>query len=250
MSYFAAANAMSLVVRGLLLVAVSAIALAASASASSALARFACGIRGYTYAGASETRVAGGIEASVSELTQPQVEDGQIAAWVGVGGPGEGRGGSDAWIQIGLDAIADGGSHIYFEVAQPGSGVNYHQLALPVKLGVRYHVAVLETAKGRGLWRVWLNGAIASAAFYLPGSEHWRPIFTGERWSAGAQACNLFAYRFDNVRVARTAGGRWTPFVAGLGFHDRGFQLTGTPRDAFVVASAPASGTVAPRASA
>src|SRR3989442_10914697 len=56
---------------------------------------FACGVlRGYAYAGAQEARVAHGIQANVVALTRPRVGRGHVAAWVGVGGPGQGRGGS------------------------------------------------------------------------------------------------------------------------------------------------------------
>jgi hypothetical protein len=240
---------MALVGRSLLLLVFTLAALSASEPAASASWKLACGIRGYTYAGAQDARVAGGIEAAVSVLTRPQVEDGQIAAWVGVGGPGQGQAGSDAWIQIGLDAFAGGASHLYYEVDQPGSGVRYRQLALPVELGDRYRVAVLETAAEPGRWRVWLNGAAASAAFYLPGSERWRPIFTAERWSASAQACNRFAYRFEQIRVAPRPGSGWTPFLAGTRFRDRGYQLIGTPQNALVVASGSNPGSAGARAS-
>jgi hypothetical protein len=199
---------------------------------------FACGVlRGYAYAGAQEARVAHGIQANVVALTRPRVGRGHVAAWVGVGGPGQGRGGSDAWIQIGLNAFSDGISHLYFEVNRPGTGPQYRQLAAQVRVGVRYRLAVLETQSRRGWWRVWLDGAPASAAFFLPGSEEWRPMFTAERWSGDGQACDRFAYRFERVAVAKAAGGTWTPFVAGARFRDPGYRLISAPKSAFVAFS-------------
>lgn len=196
---------------------------------------FGCGVlNGYAYAGAQDIRVAHGIQANVVALTRPLVGRGHVAAWVGVGGPGQGSGGSDAWIQIGLNAFSDGSSHLYFEVNRPGTGPQYRQLATQVRVGVRYRLAVLETESRRGWWRVWLDGAPASAAFYLPGSDGWRPMFTAERWSGDRQACDRFSYRFERVAVAKAAGGSWTPFVAGARFHDPGYQLVPEQKSSYV----------------
>jgi hypothetical protein len=223
---------------------VAALAALWDASIATAGPKVACEVRGYAYAGAQDARVGHGIEATVLALTPPSVGDGDIAAWVGVGGPGQGSGGRDAWIQIGLNAFPGGLSHLYYEVDQPGTGVRYHELAATVAIGRRYHLAVLETAQRPGWWRVWLDGAPVSPAFYLAGSERWRPIFTAERWSAAARTCNRFAYRFEHVRVARAAGGSWTPFVFGSRFHDPGYRLIRAPLNAFVVATGGPGATV------
>jgi len=218
---------------------------AALAAASTAVAAptVACEVRGYAYAGAQDERVGHGIEATVLALTRPSVGAGQIAAWVGVGGPRQGSGGRDAWIQIGLNAFPGGDSHLYYEVAQPGAGIRYRELALNVRIGTRYRLAVLETALHRSWWRVWLDGAPVSRAFYLPGSETWRPIFTAERWSAAVRTCNRFAYRFEHVRVAQAAGGSWGPFVFGARFADPGYRLIRAPLSAFVVTTGGPSAT-------
>src|SRR5262245_26094837 len=199
--------------------------------------KVACEVRGYAYAGAQDARVGHGIEATVLALTAPSVGAGDIAAWVGVGGPRQGSGGRDAWIQIGLNAFPGGESHLYYEVVQPGAGIRYRELAARVEIGTRYRLAVLETASHRGLWRVWLDGAPVSPAFYLAGSERWRPIFSTERWSAAARTCNRFAYRFEHIRVAQAAGGSWAPFVFGARFHDPGYRFVRAPESAFVVAT-------------
>src|SRR5262249_23678606 len=59
----------------------------------------ACG--GYSYAGVQDARAASGIRATLVQVDTPRVARGHVAAWVGVGGPGQGAGGRDEWIQIG-----------------------------------------------------------------------------------------------------------------------------------------------------
>src|SRR5262245_13082062 len=50
--------------------------------------------RGYSYAGYQSSTVAYGISARITVLQPPRVSAGHVAAWIGVGGPGLGRGGS------------------------------------------------------------------------------------------------------------------------------------------------------------
>jgi len=209
----------------------------AGASIAVAGPKVACDVRGYAYAGAQDARVGHGIEATVLALTHPSVGGGEIAAWVGVGGPRQGSGGRDAWIQIGLNAFPGGASHLYYEVVRPASGIRYRELAANVEIGKRYRLAVLERASRPGWWRVWLDGEPVSPSFYLPGSARWRPIFAAERWSVAARTCNRFSYRFEHVRVAQAPGGGWTPFVFGAQFHDPGYRLVRAPESAFVVAT-------------
>jgi len=198
-----------------------------------------CGARGYSYAGVQDGRVAHGIRATLVALARPRVEDGHVAAWVGVGGPGEGLGGSDAWIQIGLSAFSDGIDHLYFEVAQPGTPPRYTQLVPNVPAGVRNRVAVQEMPTRPGWWRVWLNGAPASAPVHLPGSSgRWRPMATAEAWVGAERVCNRFAYRFEQVEVVAAAGGGWTPFLADSRFQDRGYQVIRETQSAFLVRAA------------
>src|SRR6476659_4507668 len=76
----------------------------------------ACGKRSYAYAGVSGTHPAARIGAAVSTLSLPRVADGHVAAFVGVGGPGLGPGGSDEWLQIGLSGCAGSVSSVSYAV--------------------------------------------------------------------------------------------------------------------------------------
>jgi hypothetical protein len=201
-------------------------AAAAAALAVPGTAAAACGVPGYSYAGVEHARAAHGVRATLAAVEQPNVASGHVAAFIGVGGPGQGAGGADAWIQVGLAAFHGSGNKLYFEVNQPGVGPIYTEIADGIAAGERYQVAVLETAGRAGWWRVWVNGAAASPAVYLPGSSgRWRPLATSETWDGGRRVCNRFAYRFDGLAVATRPGGSWAEFVAGSRFEDPGYRI-------------------------
>jgi hypothetical protein len=102
-------------------------ALAALASAACAVA---CGSGGYSYAGLSAQNPGYGISAEITSLVDFDILNGHVGAWVGVGGPGEGPGGTDEWLQVGLSGFAQvTGSDAYYEVARPHHYPVYHQLA-------------------------------------------------------------------------------------------------------------------------
>src|SRR5436190_19675677 len=67
-----------------------------------------CGPRGYAYAGLQLGTPGYGIGAALTSLAPPVVESGHVAGWVGIGGPGEGPGGTDEWLQVGLNATRQG----------------------------------------------------------------------------------------------------------------------------------------------
>ena len=75
---------------------------------------------GYTYAGRLSATPAHGVRATLTALSKPEVAAGHVAAWVGVGGVGQGVDGTDAWIQVGLSAFPGSESRLYYEVARPG----------------------------------------------------------------------------------------------------------------------------------
>src|SRR5215217_8415611 len=184
---------------------------------------------------APATPRAHGVSATLTALSRPQVDDGHVAAWVGVGGAGQGPNGSDAWIQIGLSAFPGSGSGLYYEVARPGSSPHYVELAGGVRNGDRFRVAVLEMSGRPDHWRVWLNGKPVSAPVQLRGSSgNWRPMATAESWAGDGAACNRFNYRFDGVQVAAANGGSWSPFVGGQTFLDSGYRLLDRGRASFV----------------
>jgi hypothetical protein len=192
-------------------------------------------VPGYSYAGVQDARRAHGVRATLVELSKPAVEDGHVAAWVGVGGPGAGPQGSDAWVQIGLSAFSDGSSRMYFEVNQPGASPTYTEVAATVATGTRHDVAAIEIAARPNWWRLWVDGAAVSPPLHLPGSSgRWNPIATAEAWDGGKAVCNRFAYRFEHVSVAVRRGGSWTPVVVGSVFRDRGYRVVREPGSAFV----------------
>jgi hypothetical protein len=194
----------------------------------------ACGTRdGYSYAGLASSAPASGIGATVTPVGPFRVVAGHVAAWVGVGGPGEGPKGADEWLQVGLSGFPSaGGVDVYYELALPNAAPAYHQIASGLPVGRAASFAVLEIRSRPGWWRVWLNGAPASPAIYLPSSHgRWAPIATAESWDGGTGVCNGFLYRFDSVSIARAPGGGWQPLTGASpisGTSTRVRQSTGT----------------------
>ena len=187
-----------------------------------------CGRAGYSYAGFQALSPAHGVRATVVALGFPQVENGHVAAWVGVGGPGQGAGGSDAWLQVGLSAFHGTDSKLYYETNRPGFGPRYTLVRSGIPVGSAHRVAVLEVHGRPGWWRVWVDGAPVSEPVYLPGSTgRWRPIATAETWDGGRRVCNLFSYRFGRVSVAGR-GGAWRSFRSGYRFQDPGYRVLGS----------------------
>jgi hypothetical protein len=178
---------------------------------------FACGSAGYSYAGISSRTPVYGVGATITALAAPAVQNGHVAGWVGVGGPGLGPHGSSEWIQVGYSGFP--GLHVgslYYEVATPGAAPRYHEISSSVNIGAKHRLAVLEVGNHHNWWRVWVDGRIASPAFHLPGSHGaWKGIATAENWGGGMRACNEYSYRFDRVRVTHGAGGAWNR-VAGV----------------------------------
>jgi hypothetical protein len=195
-----------------LLLVVATVTAAALGGAARALA---CGNSGgYSYAGLASPSHAYGISARVTPLPGFDVQNGHVAGWVGVGGPGEGPGGADEWLQIGLSGFPGLTSNdVYYEVALPHGYPTYHRVAADVPYGKAVKVAVLEMHNRPDWWRVWLNRHPVSKPIRLPGSHgRWSPIATAESWDGGSGgACNGFLYSFENIAVAFAPGGGWHP---------------------------------------
>lgn len=218
------------------------------AGASSAAARqpAACGSgtygsAGHGYVGFRSARRAHGIRATLTALRANNVKQGQIAAWVGVGGPGQGPNGVDEWLQVGLASFPGWPRNLYYEVKRPGADVAFHLVEDNVARGDGRRVAVLELGDRPNWWRVWVDGRPVSQPIHLPGStSRWRPIATAEAWDGGTGVCNRFAFRFERVEVASGRGGSWTRFHRGARFQDRGYRLAPLPgrTTSFVAASA------------
>jgi hypothetical protein len=173
---------------------------------------FACGSTGYTYAGLQARHRAFGISATITSVNQFAVLGGHVAGYVGVGGRGEGSGGANEWLQVGLSSFPGViGSDVYYEVAFPGRHPVYHQVASGLPAGTAVAVAVDEMRSHPDRWRVSLNGRVVSRPIRLPGSHgRWTPVATAESWDGGTgRACNAFLYDFRRVEVAHAVGGRW-----------------------------------------
>src|SRR5437588_12825873 len=69
-----------------------------------------CATKQYSYAGFAASHQSFGVSARITPLASPDVLDGHVAAWVGVGGPGPGPRGADGWLQVGLSALRAGGA--------------------------------------------------------------------------------------------------------------------------------------------
>jgi hypothetical protein len=190
------------------LVLLSALAALSLAGASNA---FACGTAGYSYAGISSRTAVYGVSTDLTALAAPSVRNGHVAAWVGVGGPGQGPHGSTEWIQVGYAGFPGLAlSSLYYEVTLPGHAPTFHEVSTDIHPGEHHRLAVLEVAHHNGWWQVSVDGKPVSPAYHLPGSHGaWRAIATAENWGGGLNACNLYSYRFDHVSVAHTAGGPW-----------------------------------------
>jgi hypothetical protein len=212
----------------------------------------ACAGGPYVYAGlAGNARVAGVGARITAAQGAFDVASGHVAGWVGIGGPGQGVGGADEWIQVGFSSFPGVTGHdLYYEVTRPGGAPRYARLKAGLAPGTSARVAVLEMRKRHNWWRVWVNGRAATRPIYLPSSDlRWRPIVTAESWDGGASVCNNFGYRFAAIRITRTAGGIWSPFSATTTIktrqtavfrHHGGFLASGgTVRAAAAVEQAP-----------
>jgi hypothetical protein len=196
--------------RALVFVAAVLALVAAVASSPARPASKGCGPRGYAYAGLASRQNAFGVAGTLSATTNPLVERGHVAGWLGVGAPGEGPNGSDEWLQVGLNTVAGNSGKLYYEIAQPW-GIKYFDLASNVPAGRSYRVAVLEMAGHANFWRVWVNGRPATRPIWLPESHgHLTPMAIAESWDGGAPACNRYAYRFGGVSLAGFPGGGWS----------------------------------------
>jgi hypothetical protein len=200
--------------------------LASMSSADSASAVSACGRAGYSYAGFQAVGAARGVRAQVVALGNPVVANGHVAAWIGVGGPGQGAGGKDAWIQVGLSAFHETESRLYFETNRPGVGPRYTEVRSRVAPGSRHRMGIVEMRWRPSWWRVWVDGRPVSEPVYLPGSHaRWQPIATAETWDGGRRVCNLFAYRFDRLAVVAPRSADWRRFASGHRFQDPGYRV-------------------------
>ena len=180
-----------------------------------ARAAASCGSAPYSYAGLLASSTGHGVAATIIPVRRTLVRGGHVAAWVGVGGEGQGPRGSDEWLQVGISVEPQRGTALYYELTLPGRDPRYVMLRGHLRLDRAYRIAVLESRSARGWWAVWVDGTRVSRLIRLPGSHGtWRPVATTESWNGDVGACNRFGFAFANVRIAARAGGSWTPMAA------------------------------------
>jgi hypothetical protein len=217
-----------------LLVGVSTIAVLVGAS-TTATAGPSCGspASGYSYAGHQSDVTGHGVRATIALTRSPSVAAGHVAGWVGVGGPGQGANGGDAWLQAGVASLPGMEPFLYMEVTREGHDPAFTLLEEGVAVGRPHRFAVLEVAGRPGWWKVWVDGQPVSKPIRVRGSSgRWAPIATAESWNGGEASCNAFAFRFERVSVAYGGGGAWRPFVSGYRFRDGSYtvrSLASTP---------------------
>jgi hypothetical protein len=200
-------------------------------SSTAAAGAQACGLDvagngGYTYAGHQATHRGHGVRATITPTRALEVQAGHVSGWVGVGGPGQGANGEDAWIQVGIASMQGMEPFLYAEITRGGRSPQFILLEASAKVGQSRNLAVLEMGRKPGFWRVWVDGTPRTDPVRLRGSSgRWAPIATAESWNGGQGACNKFAYRFERVSVSYGGGGSWKPFVSEHRFLDRGYKL-------------------------
>jgi hypothetical protein len=186
-----------------------------------------CGTSAYSYAGLQSDNKANGVSATLAVTQQPNVSDGHVGGWIGLGGTGAGPGGAAEWIQTGFAATTgDQTSHMYYEVTVAGSQPKYVEIAPSIAAGAAHHFSVLEMSHHKSWWRVWVDNRPVSPPIHLPGSHGvWYPQAVAENWNGGAGACNTYGYRFSNVSLATAADGVWRPLKRTYTFQDPGYRV-------------------------
>jgi hypothetical protein len=181
---------------------------------------------GYSYAGHQASYRGHGVRATIKATRAPSVEAGHVAGWVGVGGPGQGANGKDAWIQAGIASMPGMDPFLYAEVTRDGRAPEFSLIAEGVTVGESHKIAVLEMSRRPGWWRVWVDGNAMTEPIRIRGSSgRWAPIATAESWNAGTPSCNAFGFRFERVSVSYGGGGSWRPFVPAHRFLDGAHTL-------------------------
>jgi len=193
----------------------------------SAMAAPGCQPYDYSYAGYAEQMLVHGIAATVSVTSTPTVANGHVAAWVGIGGEGLGPNGADEWLQVGVGQNEGGALRLYSEAVIPNGSNNAKTIELgEVKIGERHRVGMQELPGRPGWWQSMLDGRPVSPAYHLPDLDKNDPEAIGESYVSDMAACNRFAFRLGNVKVATVPGGGWQPFAPDIPFNNRGFNST------------------------
>jgi len=185
----------------------------------------------FAYAGFQADTTAHGVRTTIAPLSAPNVDDGHIAGWIGVGGVDAGPGGKAEWLQTGLASFSPSNTvYLYYEVTIAGYTM-YHEIKADVQPGEKHDLAVLEVHGHDSWWRVWVDGKPVSKAIHLAKShDNFYPQALAENWNGGTGTCNSYAYRFTNVRLAHANGGSWQRLKERSLFEDPGYQVVQTSR--------------------
>src|SRR6185295_1234912 len=93
----------------------------------------ACLGKPYSYAGLQSQTTAHGVAATLAPVNAPDVTDGHVGGWIGVGGTNSGPGGVAEWLQVGLSAFGPSRTtRMYYEVTTAGADPKYVELAANV----------------------------------------------------------------------------------------------------------------------
>lgn len=196
----------------------------------------ACGASPYSYAGIQGAHRVSGVTATIGLQRAPEVSSGHVMAWVGVGGQGEGPGGTDEWLQVGISAFPGTAPAIYYEVQKPGAHARYVGVRGLLAAGARHRVGVRETRANQ--WRVYVDGTAASPELRLPGSHgRWFADAEAESWNGGHTACNRFDFSFGDIAVGGASPGFWSPLFTGRLLQDPGYSVQRSALDTFVASS-------------
>ena len=210
------------------LAACAAAALARPAAPATASHRTTSCWSGYSYDGVQGSSRTYGVGTTLTLQRPSDVTVGHVAAWIGVGGPGMGPGGSDEWVQAGIVHEEDGTDALYYEYKRPGDADATYVWLQEAVPGVAYSLFVYERATQRDAWRVMLNGVKVSDPIVLPGSHGaFQAVATAENWDGGvAGSCNLYNFDFSNLAVRSQFAGAWQAFDLSRVLRDPAYLLT------------------------
>lgn len=196
-------------------------------------AQDAVACKGYSYSGLQGGRAISGVRATIRVMQTPNVHEGHVAGWIGIGGSDLGPGGVAEWLQTGYAAWPPDTLQVYYELTLPGQATTYHMLKQQATVGEVHTVALIETNR-KGSWRVWLDGRPASPAYYLKGSHAtYKPQGIGENWTTST-TCNTYDWLFSDIRVELRRGWRWTTGrKPGYKWQDAGYKIKLIPPDSF-----------------
>jgi hypothetical protein len=154
----------------------------------------------YSYAGLTTQVPVTSVSATITYVERAKVEGGAIAAWVGVGGPGLGEKGEDAWIQVGFNSYdAYAGVVLYYELER-GKFYKYTIVKGGQTVGNHHRFMVQERSDRPNWWRAWIDGRGVGPLFHLPGSHgKWTGRITAEVFKSRPTACNSFVFAMRDI---------------------------------------------------